>query len=292
MRVFASILAALAVAALPVPMLAKEAPDIEHHIERTASGYEIVWPDGTKAVKGQRFTPLIINGSIVDADVIIERGRTLAPVRSIVERLGGELGWDEDEQKVTIKKGKTAIEMVIGSLEMKVDGVLKEMDVAPMIYQGCAYLPIRVLSECLGAEVSWISSGKLVEVVSANVLVDQPGAESAISAEEALAAYGELVKKWLPDFKKAFEPEPAQELGYDGVALYKLYQNIEFESSNARVTSEASRYYTINGFLLFDKRTGDMYQRVVIGSSESTLAKIDQDSFEGCSWLFYRHLGN
>ncbi|MDR1643023.1 MAG: copper amine oxidase N-terminal domain-containing protein [Clostridiales bacterium] len=291
MRIFAVALA-LAWLAMPVAAYATEAPDIEHHIERTGSGYEIVLPNGIKAVKSAGYTPLIINGSIVDADVIIENGRTLAPIRAIVESLGGEIGWNDSEKKATIKKDGTVIELVIGNASIKVDGVTKETDVAPMLRQGYTYLPVRFVSENLGADVSWLSEEKLVGVVSGNVLVDQALEEEFISREDAIAAFGELFKKYLPDFKKDFEAELAEEYGYDGPGLYSFYANMEFEAANARVTSEISRFYVLNGFLLFDKYTGNMYQRVVVGDSEATVSKIEQDSYEGCSWIYYRHLTN
>jgi hypothetical protein len=288
MRIFA-VLAALAWLALPAAAFAKEAPDIEHHIERTASGYEIVLSDGKEVVKGASYTPLIINGSIVDAEVVIENSRALAPIRVIAESLGGEVGWNEAENKATIKKGETEIEVVIGESSIKVDGVEMEMDVAPIMLDDEAYLPVRHVSESLGAQVTWLSSDRLVEVASGNVLVDQPE-DGTVSHEDAIAAFRDLYKRYLPDFKKDFESGLAEEYEYDGPALYRLYANMEFEAANARVTSEISRFYCVNRFLLVDKHTGGMYQRVVVGDKEATVSKIDEESYEGCAWLYYRHL--
>ena len=57
------------------------------------------------------------------------------------------------------------IELEIGSKVIKVDGVLKEMDVAPFIKDGRTFVPLRFVSEALGAEVDWEPKTGKVEKV-------------------------------------------------------------------------------------------------------------------------------
>jgi len=45
---------------------------------------------------------LYINGSIYNADVIIENDRALVPLRFISERLGAQVAWDDATCKVTV----------------------------------------------------------------------------------------------------------------------------------------------------------------------------------------------
>ena len=47
------------------------------------------------------------------------------------------------------------IELEIGNKIIRVDGVPKEMDVAPFIQDGRTFVPLRFVSEALGARVDW-----------------------------------------------------------------------------------------------------------------------------------------
>jgi hypothetical protein len=41
---------------------------------------------------------------------VIVKGRTLVPIRAIIEEMGGSISWDEIERKVTITLKNTKIE--------------------------------------------------------------------------------------------------------------------------------------------------------------------------------------
>ena len=88
---------------------------------------------------------------------LILKGRTLLPIRSIVEAIGGEIKWNESERKVTILVGATTIEMWIDSTNTRVNGSNRTTDVAPAIINGRTMLPLRFVAENLGANVNWDS---------------------------------------------------------------------------------------------------------------------------------------
>ncbi len=99
---------------------------------------------------------------VMDIAPVIVESRTLLPIRFVVEPLGGTISWNEPEQKVTIIRGTTTIELWIGNNMATINGVLVMIDpnnanVKPFIIDppGRTMLPLRFISEALGCTVLW-----------------------------------------------------------------------------------------------------------------------------------------
>lgn len=103
---------------------------------------------------------------LFDPGPLLTAGRTMVPVRFVIEdpALKGVVYWDSTLGKVAMDCRGKYIEFVIGSKTAKVDGVVKNMDVSPFIYQDRSYVPLRFLAEALGATVSWDGGKKEVNV--------------------------------------------------------------------------------------------------------------------------------
>ena len=95
---------------------------------------------------------------------VIVKGRTLVPIRAIIEELGGTIGWDGNERKVTIKLKNIQIELWIDKKNAKVNGTLKELDVPPQIINGRTMLPLRFVTEELGCTVDWDGTTKTITI--------------------------------------------------------------------------------------------------------------------------------
>ena len=93
---------------------------------------------------------------------IIKNGRTLLPIRTLIESLGGEVQWNEKEQKVTIELNGHSVVFWIGKTTAFVDGYKTTLDVAPEIINGRTYLPLRFISENVGASVNWDETTKTI----------------------------------------------------------------------------------------------------------------------------------
>lgn len=93
-------------------------------------------------------------------------GRTMVPVRFVVEdpAFKGKVYWDGTLQKAAMDCRGHYLEFVIGSRQARVDGVVKQLDAAPIIYQDRTYVPLRFLAESLGATVSWEGSLQQVNI--------------------------------------------------------------------------------------------------------------------------------
>jgi len=121
---------------------------------------------------------LKVDGKVISTDSppVIEDGRTLAPVRAIVEALGYVVAWDSTTQVVDIYEYETQalrISMKIGSKKVKVAtaiwGVMDEvtLDVPAKIINGRTMVPVRFIAETLGCKVNWDASTKTVDIISA-----------------------------------------------------------------------------------------------------------------------------
>jgi len=100
-----------------------------------------------------------VNGVQMKNDVapIIENDRTLMPVRAIAEALGATVGWDGATQTVTITKDGKTVRLTIGV--PLADGMG-----AAEIINDRTFVPIRYISEQLGANVVWDAATETVSV--------------------------------------------------------------------------------------------------------------------------------
>jgi ligand-binding sensor domain-containing protein len=101
--------------------------------------------------------------------IIPKWGRTVVPIRAIVEALGGTIGWDGAERKVTINFNGTVIELWIDRPQAKVNGVTKWIDennhdVKPIIVNSRTMLPLRFVAESLGCTVNWDAATRTITI--------------------------------------------------------------------------------------------------------------------------------
>lgn len=111
---------------------------------------------------------IVVNGHRImfpDAQPFIDaQQRTQVPVRFISEALGGTIEWDGKDQKVTIQYNQKTVVLVIGKKEYEVDGVKQQMDTAAQIKEQRTFVPIRFVSEALGAKVEWDNDVRTVYI--------------------------------------------------------------------------------------------------------------------------------
>lgn len=103
-----------------------------------------------------------VNGKKIEIDpgkgteVVIKNGRTFLPIRALIENMGGEVEWNQSDQKVSLYLNKHKIYLWIGNKTAKVDGVNKETDVEPYISDtNRTMLPLRFIIENFDCEVDW-----------------------------------------------------------------------------------------------------------------------------------------
>ena len=108
----------------------------------------------------------------LDSPPVIKNGRTLVPIRAIIEALGGTVGWDGAARKATVTLGSTSLQLWIGKSAATVNGTSTPIDstnakVVPEIINGRTMLPLRFVSENLGAAVGWDQSTQTITITYA-----------------------------------------------------------------------------------------------------------------------------
>lgn len=102
-----------------------------------------------------------------DQPPLLVEGTTLVPMRGIFESLGAEVTWDGANQKITATKRNSTVELQIGVQTAKVNGTSMTLAQKPQIVNGRTLVPLRFVSEALGAEVAWKGETRTVEIFSA-----------------------------------------------------------------------------------------------------------------------------
>lgn len=102
----------------------------------------------------------------LDSPPIIREGRTLLPIRAVIEALGGSVAWDAVQRKATVTLRTHTVEVWIGSRQARVDGVNIALDVAAIIVNSRTLLPLRFVAENLGCTVTWDPVGRTVTIES------------------------------------------------------------------------------------------------------------------------------
>jgi len=96
---------------------------------------------------------------------INEDGRTMVPVRFVSAALGAAVEWEGTRRLVTINRDSTRIALTVGQAEAVVnDGksdVKKTFDTKAVLKDGRTFVPLRFVSEVLGAAVAWDSVNRI-----------------------------------------------------------------------------------------------------------------------------------
>lgn len=131
-----------------------------------------------------------VNGQYLDTDQppVIQDGRTMVPLRAIFEALGADVQWFAETKTISGYDAKTnrIMSLILNqktlfcadytlfqvyesdpTSQAAIQFVLshtKEIDVPPMSINGRTMVPARVISEALGASVSWNAATRTVSI--------------------------------------------------------------------------------------------------------------------------------
>jgi Copper amine oxidase N-terminal domain len=95
---------------------------------------------------------------------LVKDGTLMVPVRSMFEQMGATVSYDASAKSVTASKPGSEVEVTLGKAEVVINGESRPLDVPPVMYKGVLLVPIRVISEALGAYVQWVPDQHLAVV--------------------------------------------------------------------------------------------------------------------------------
>lgn len=99
--------------------------------------------------------------------------RVQVPVRFVSEALGAKVGWNSGTKTVTVELGTDKVVLVLGQKTYDVNGEQKRMDTAAARVGGRVFVPLRFVSEGLGASVKWDSAVSTVYISTSGFVDDK-----------------------------------------------------------------------------------------------------------------------
>lgn len=182
---------------------------------------------------------------IEDQPPVILNDRTYVPLRRVLENMGATVDWNDETKTVKIDSYDNIkrIYLTIDNPEVTVytftsvvnaDKETITSDVAPVIMNDRAMLPIRVIAEALGATVNWDDDEKLTEIITEQAKYYASTKEIDTSAEDFSVT--EAVGADLPKLSLVRESEDAVKAG-DTVTLKLKADNLEAEGETAKISS-------------------------------------------------------
>ena len=107
---------------------------------------------------------ILVNDSEIkpETPAYIESGRTMVPLRFISEALGEKVDWKSEAKTVVIGDNKASL--VIGSKEIDANGKKIAIDSPAVVKNSRTFVPLRAISEILGAKVDWDGTTKTVKI--------------------------------------------------------------------------------------------------------------------------------
>ena len=123
----------------------------------------------------QNSTRVTVDGVPLSFDVepIIRDGRTLVPIRTIFERLGASVEWDTTTRTITAIKSDQVIRLTIGSTHASVNNRTVALDIPAEIINNRTLVPVRFVSEALGANVDWRADLQTVVITTGFSLIGE-----------------------------------------------------------------------------------------------------------------------
>ena len=129
--------------------------------------------NGVKTLDISKFNPenlpknqikVEIDGELVEFDQppVSVDGRTLVPIRAVMEKMDGEVNWLSETSTTEIKMNGSKMLLILGSKTAFFDGDVYNLDVEPQSINNRTVLPLRFVAEKFGFDVGWDGNTKTV----------------------------------------------------------------------------------------------------------------------------------
>lgn len=179
----------------------------------TVVSFSVSAADDTDVVVSLRINDPImeINGVETEIDAgrgtkpIVTDGRTLVPIRAIIEAFDGVVGWDGATQTVKLTMANDVITLGINNTTAYLNDIAHTLDVAPTIINDRTMLPVRFIAEGFNLGVAWEGDTQTVTII-----------RNSLDTQEY---------NYLMDVIPAYSGSPYIEIN-NGTPLFKEYEII------------------------------------------------------------------
>ncbi|MBS1722916.1 MAG: copper amine oxidase N-terminal domain-containing protein [Armatimonadetes bacterium] len=90
--------------------------------------------------------------------------RVVVPLRGVFERLGATVDWNSADSSILCHKGTKEVWLRIGDRQARIDSQNVMLDQPAILYREVTMVPLRFVSEALGADVSWNEALQAVNI--------------------------------------------------------------------------------------------------------------------------------
>ncbi len=134
--------------------------------------------------------PVIFDGT----QPMMVNSHVMVPVRGIFEHMNSRVDWDQSSRTVIAHHGRDYIEMRMNNPSALKNGQTIWLDSPVMMSGGSAMVPLRALSEMMGAAVEWDNNSQTVDINTigtvdlSSPINDQQERDRTIQGQQNLAA--------------------------------------------------------------------------------------------------------
>jgi len=111
----------------------------------------------------------------------------LVPLRGVFEEMGATVRWNQARQQVTAIRDNKKIQLIIGEHFANIDGRSVRLNTPARVENGSTLVPLRFLSEALGAQVRWNPNDMMVLVRTNEDGRAQPIRSGGVERRDAIA---------------------------------------------------------------------------------------------------------
>ena len=235
-----------------------------------------------------------LDGELLNFEVppMVKDERTLVPMRTIFEKLGATVEWEQTTQTAKATKDSISVGITIGSGKMmRIDSDKAEvynLDVPAMAVNGRTLIPLRAVSEAFLCEVEWDGRDKTIYIDT------EKNNPDSINEDQLLYSYGVLSDLHLDTNTSDL---------YNSNSVAKFQNALEFFNSyGCKYTfiagditdngknSEFEKYVEIR-----DKYKGNMQVFAVTGNHEASSSKTYSSKLADSNCIaynIYNKIGN
>lgn len=154
-----------------------------------------------------------------DGKPVMDGSRVLIPVRFVSEALGAKV--DYKDKTVLIQQGDNKITMKIDSSIVTRGSERILLDVPAKVKSDRTYVPLRFVSEALGASVDWNSAKSLVSITTGTKVPQPPKVDESVFEQFTFGKQTDLGKALFKDNMKVVNGNLTFTLPKDAGATYK-----------------------------------------------------------------------